>query len=456
MIAPILSALPTLEPSRSDNGARGHLTRSQRLLRRGRTAEALAAASAARRRAVGHGDAAVLADVQHALVALIAGERHPVERLDDSAVEAVARGRPPRDAALVTRSVVALWDLTGRSGPALALVQHLVDVARASVDPSVLAVPLEMAGRLLLGRGEVASAQARLGEALGAYDLSAPSTFPGTTHAARALLAAQMGHRPACMSEAQRALDPSCTIERTWIEMHVNRALGLLALGEGRFDLAVDHLDKNRMLAAAARVVLPTAVRWEGDFLLALIGAGHRHQAWQALDELEDASERTRSTWGWSVSLRARALLEPARAEAAVRDAIALQADLPFEQACSRLVLGEHLRRSGRMRDARVELTTAARLFAACAALRWRDRAESGLRATGVRRAPRGADRRELTEQERQVALAVTGGATNREAAASLFLSEKTVEYHLGKVFRKLGVANRTQLAGCMLRQVPA
>jgi DNA-binding CsgD family transcriptional regulator len=238
--------------------------------------------------------------------------------------------------------------------------------------------------------------------------------------------------------------------------MSVNRALALLAMGEGQFELGARQLERNRPLQAAAGIVAPSAVRWEGEYVLCLVGSGLRGRAQDAVERLAERAERTSSRWGRSVALRGRALLEVSQAEPCAREAISLQADLPFEQAHSRLVLGDILRRGGRVREARVELRHATEQFAACSAWPWMARAESGIRATGIRRASSDSANSRLTEQELRVALVVADGATNRQAAASLFVSEKTVEYHLGKIFRKMGLTNRTQLAGRMLRQVPA
>ncbi len=119
-------------------------------------------------------------------------------------------------------------------------------------------------------------------------------------------------------------------------------------------------------------------------------------------------------------------------------------------------MLGEQLRRAGHSRAAREELSVALELFQICEARPWVEQAESRIRATGVRRS-QGWDRElRLTEQEQRVALAVAEGATNKEAAAGLFLSQKTVEYHLAKVFRKLRVTNRTQLAAVIRSDIPA
>lgn len=119
----------------------------------------------------------------------------------------------------------------------------------------------------------------------------------------------------------------------------------------------------------------------------------------------------------------------------------------PFEAAHTRLLYGMRLRRAGHRVDARTQLTAARRGFACMDLTLWADRAAQELAGTGERAHARDATREPLTSQETRVALLVARGLTNREVAASLFLSPKTVEHHLGAVLRKRGLRSRTELA---------
>ena len=120
----------------------------------------------------------------------------------------------------------------------------------------------------------------------------------------------------------------------------------------------------------------------------------------------------------------------------------------PFDRARTELLYGEHLRRRGRRVDARAQLRPALTTFEGAGAEAWAERARAELRASGET-ARRGDDaaRDELTPQELRIAELVSTGASNRDVGAQLFLSPKTVEYHLRKVFVKLGVTSRTELA---------
>jgi DNA-binding NarL/FixJ family response regulator len=126
----------------------------------------------------------------------------------------------------------------------------------------------------------------------------------------------------------------------------------------------------------------------------------------------------------------------------------------PLVRACAQLCLGERLRRLGRRVEARRQLQAALAAFEASGAEAWSGRARAEL-AASVETTRKGAGvlEDELTPQERQVALVVAHGGTNREAAAELFLSPKTIEFHLRNAYRKLGVRTRTELAYLLLRR---
>jgi DNA-binding NarL/FixJ family response regulator len=122
--------------------------------------------------------------------------------------------------------------------------------------------------------------------------------------------------------------------------------------------------------------------------------------------------------------------------------------DMPFEHARTQLMVGHYLRRHSQPAKARSQLTAALAIFDRLGAPDWANRTRSELQATGVRiPQPVVAGLAALTPQELQVALAVARGHSNREVASSLFLSTKTIEFHLSNVFHKLGINRRTRLA---------
>jgi len=153
-----------------------------------------------------------------------------------------------------------------------------------------------------------------------------------------------------------------------------------------------------------------------------------------------------------ALAARSRALLAgPGDADALFEESLRLHAatDQPMQQARTTLLYGEHLRRHRRRADARGYLHLAADAFERLGAARWAQRARDELRATGetVRKRGQGQAIDRLTSQELQVARAVSQGLTNREAAAQLFLSPRTVDHHLRGVYRKFGISSRAELA---------
>ena len=163
---------------------------------------------------------------------------------------------------------------------------------------------------------------------------------------------------------------------------------------------------------------------------------------------MTSASDTDRGLGLWA---RSRALLsEGEAAEHLYRESIARleRTRLRVDLARAYLLYGEWLRRQRRRRDARDQLRTAFAMFDAMGMAAFAGRARAELRATGERARPRSLGAAEvLTAQEEQIAGLVAGHLTNREIAARLFLSASTVEYHLRKIFRKLGVTSRAELA---------
>jgi len=150
--------------------------------------------------------------------------------------------------------------------------------------------------------------------------------------------------------------------------------------------------------------------------------------------------------------LHCRALLSEDESEADRRFSAALDAHAeaarPFERARSELAYGEFLRRARRRVEAREHLRAALDGFEALGAALWAEKARVELRASGqTARKREPSTRAELTEQELQIARFVAEGLTNREVAAQLFLSPRTIDFHLRNVYRKLGITSRTALA---------
>jgi DNA-binding CsgD family transcriptional regulator len=151
-----------------------------------------------------------------------------------------------------------------------------------------------------------------------------------------------------------------------------------------------------------------------------------------------------------------RAMLAGGDADDLYREAIGHLGEAGADLARARLVYGEWLRRRWRRRDAREQLRAAYEMFTARGFAGFAARAEVELRATGERVGRRDEAPDRLTAQEGQVARLVADGNSNRQVATLMFISENTVQYHLRKVFRKIGVSSRTQLTRVLLGPDPA
>jgi DNA-binding CsgD family transcriptional regulator len=196
-------------------------------------------------------------------------------------------------------------------------------------------------------------------------------------------------------------------------------------------------------------------VQWTPDLIESQIRVGLEQEARGTLAEFEATAERTGRRWALAAAARCRGLLAtPDTTDAVFDEAHRRVAALPspFERARTELCWGERLRRDGRRVEARRHLHDAHQRFEALGAVPWAEKAARELRSSGgrARRGPR-ARTAELTAQQAQIATMVAEGRTNKSIANSLFLSPRTIEFHLSQVYRKLDVDNRTQLARALL-----
>jgi DNA-binding NarL/FixJ family response regulator len=187
------------------------------------------------------------------------------------------------------------------------------------------------------------------------------------------------------------------------------------------------------------------------ELIEAAARSGEQEIAAEALDRLTERTRLCPTDWSAGIEARCAALLAPAdEAQALHEEAIARLAagGVATQAARARLLYGEWLRRERRQVEAREQLRAAYEMFDAMGADVFARRARRELLATGERARPRSAEASgELTARELQIATLAADGQTNPEIGRQLFISPRTVEYHLHKVFRKLSVSNRNQLA---------
>ncbi len=264
-----------------------------------------------------------------------------------------------------------------------------------------------------------------------------------------AYLAAIRGDERSCREHADRTMAEEFGGARAAGAPWAHAALALLALGTGRLEQARAELA--HMTAEPARHHV-SGLRSLADQIEVAARLGVPADA--ALTQLSEWSARSGQPWIAALVARGRALLaEGADAEPHFRTALA--ANRPFDEARTRLLYGEWLRRDKRKADARTQLEQALTLFERLGAAPWSTRARTELAALGI-----GVDARSsegplsvLTPQEAQIVRLAAQGLSNREIAARLVLSHRTVGHHLYKAYPKLGVLSRGELSSLELAE---
>ena len=335
-----------------------------------------------------------------------------------------------------------------------ALATRWVRLARDQGALTALPVALNNQGACEVSAGHFDAARACFAERL---EISAATGNPGvvgTTGMAEAYELAWRGRETDTRRVAAVVAGEATGAGRSAQSVWVQYCLAVLELGLGNYQAAVQCvlgvLSDDAPFSALA---LP-------DLVEAAARCGETGLADAALGRLAERAAAAGTPLALGLLARSRALLAgDADAELLYQQAIGhlKQCLAAPELARAHLVYGEWLRRQRRRRDARRQLRTAHEMFTAMGAGAFAERARIELLATGERARQRTAETQdELTPQEAQIARLVSEGDSNRDIAAQLFLSPSTVDYHLRKVFRKIGVTSRTQLARTMAADRPS
>jgi DNA-binding CsgD family transcriptional regulator len=369
--------------------------------------------------------------------------RPAAEPLDKACTEAVrAAGDDYRELLFACGVLVA----TGRDRQARELVESLVADTRARGTIAWLPNLLFVQAEVQLAHGQHRDAATTADEALRIATDAGLSQWPGQLGAVLAHLAAITGDEQRC----RELVDPVLATPHDPGLPRAQWALGLLDLGLGRAGAALDRLAE---LAAGADQYGVSVTRSMPDLVEAAVRAGARDRAVAPFNRFASWAERTGQPWAEAVALRCRALLSPdEEAEGHYRAALERhRADhRVFERARTTLLYGEWLRRARRKAEASTQLRAALADFQRLNATPWTTRAATELTATGVTgasgtSAPTGVAGA-LTPQELQIVRLAARGLSNRDIAAQLFLSPRTVGYHLYKAYPKLGVLSRGEL----------
>jgi DNA-binding CsgD family transcriptional regulator len=370
-----------------------------------------------------------------------AGENDEAERLFTSALTRAAALEDPR--ALVWAADAAS---TGTElGAGLPYANRAVDVARQQGMLSLLPLALRRQAMELLWNSQLDQAYAAAQEG---YRLSLEVGYGSGEHLANmASLEAARGRE----EDARRYAEEAHALGQ--------RRGSPFLVSAAEFTLGFIELTAGRAAAAADRLLALTALeRSDVNPIIALSAIPDAVEAAVRADRHQEAADRVAVFRGWvtqaptpprrALLARSEALLGERPPPEAFAEAIEQGAALaPFQRARTELLFGEWLRRERRRQEARTHLRAALELFRGLGIILWEERAEAELRATGEtarKRDPSTLD--QLTPQELQIAGLVAEGLTNRDIAAQLYLSPRTIDYHLRKVFTKLGIGSRTEL----------
>jgi DNA-binding CsgD family transcriptional regulator len=324
----------------------------------------------------------------------------------------------------------------------------MVDSLARADGPLALVNALEQDTRFLVRSGEwdraVASGEETLGiaGALGhEVDVSRVHVLLGTVDAAR-------GDESQCSARLEHVARAARLHGLETLSATADVVQGLLELGLGRLADAASTLERvarrSEQLGLFARDVVP-----EPDLVEALVALGRHEDARRWLDAFHERASRASPRWGAALVARGRGILNPGEFDSDFAEALDLHRVVPdrFQEGRTLLAFGERLRRATRKRDARTPLREALVVFEELEAAPWIMRTRRELRATGEKLGRRvAASGDDLTPQELQVALQVASGKTNKDVGAALFLSPKTVEFHLARVYRKLDISSRAAL----------
>ncbi len=397
--------------------------------------------------------AAFFAAMARAIAMVVAGEGDTGARAAREAVAILDESDElGGDATMLAWAALGpLW--LREAGVGQGLVDRAVEQARR--DGAVGAMPALLHN---VARDEATSdrwrdAEATYAEAIGLARESGQRTELAAALAGLAWLEARQGREEACRRHAAEAQALCAELGVGLFGIWTIQSLGDLDLGLGRPAAAAVHHEAQLQVLLNGGIVdadLSPVPELVEEYLR--LGRGD-DAATVAVDFLA-AAEAKGQPWALARAARCRGLLaEPDRLEPWFERGIGFHERTPdgFEAARTRLAYGARLRRTRRRARAREQLRAALDIFETLGAKPWAEQAVAELAATGeTARRREAATIDDLTPRERQIAGLLAEGRTTREAAAAAFLSPKTVEYHLGHVYRKLGIRSRAELAAAL------
>lgn len=389
------------------------------------------------------------------------GERARFIRRALTGFAQVFGGEPARGVELLTESAAMAdgfddprylnWAATAAAyagGEVDRLYTRIADRIRALGAVGALPHALEFAAVRHAMNGQFADALAEATEGLSLARDTGQEAAIGNLLAAHAVVAAFQGREEDCRGYANEALGKAIPRRLGITVGMASWALATLDLGMGR---PAEALERYRTVVfaepgAGHPVISLLSVP---QLVNAAVLVGRSEVGRQALDQFGSWMERAAPQHGPRLAYCRALLAEGTEAEEWFQESLRLlaEAQQPLPRALTELAYGEHLRRTRQRARARTHLRAALEVFEHLGAVPWAQRASAELRASGEttrKRDPGQATT--LTPQEDQIVRLVASGLGNRDIAAQLFLSTRTVEYHLRKVFQKLGITSRTEL----------
>jgi DNA-binding CsgD family transcriptional regulator/Tfp pilus assembly protein PilF len=340
-------------------------------------------------------------------------------------------------------------------------LDHIVSTALAEGFASAVPFALAMRAVVWFRTGEWDRARAESHQALDLAQAMGHVTELADAHVVVGLVAAGQGDDELCSHHLEAGADIARSRGLRGLEAQALSIRGLLHLGLGQLEEAEACLTQTMEICLEVSLGEHGHWQWAPELVETRVMRGDTEAARPIADFVRAHAERTHRPIVEAWAERCAGMLAgPSAYESHFVHALAHHAAAarPFEEARTKLVFAERLRRERRSRDARAPLREALETFRRLDATPWADRARRELVAAGGHAAPKEAHRQmtDLTPQELMVALTVARGATNKEAAAELFLSPKTIEHHLTRTYQKLGIRSRSELVSAVARLAPS
>jgi DNA-binding CsgD family transcriptional regulator len=402
-----------------------------------------------------NGRAGILANLAHGMALVFSGEgdagaeaiRHAIEQLE-------ASDELRNDPHLVVWAALGpLWLRDAAIGRAL--YERAVELVRSRTAVGALPELLVHIARDWATTTEWAAAHVSYTEAIALARESGQDVALGFGLSGVAWLEARQGREEACRDHAAEGRQVCVRAGMAANELWAIAALGDLELGLGRPEAALGHYEEWEALLRAHGIA-DADLSPGPELAETLLRLGRRADAAEVAARHDELAQARGRPWSRARAARIRGLLangDDFESDFAAAAALHEQTPDVYEAARTQLAYGTRLRRAGTRKRAREELRSAIDAFDHLGAAPWAELARTEFDATGEtarRRDVTTLD--ELTPQELQISLLLAEGRTTREAAAAMFLSPKTIEYHLRNVYRKLNVHSRPELTEAIAR----